>query len=88
MKHFTILFTHQMRKINNFLLKNLPPQNIVPHLMFIIWNFITIFYLNILLLELQIPNLPEEIKYDAEFLEMEDLSNNVRKMQGRTSLKL
>ena len=32
----TILFTHQKRKINNFLLKNLPPQNIFPHLIFII----------------------------------------------------
>ena len=27
--------------------KNLPPQNIVPHLMFInMWNFIVIFYLS------------------------------------------
>ena len=32
--------THQKRKIMNFLLKNLPLQNIVPHLMFIILNFI------------------------------------------------
>ena len=30
-----------------FSLKNLPLQNIVPHLMFITWNFIAIFYLNI-----------------------------------------
>ena len=32
------------RQINNFLLKNLPPQNIVPNLMFIKWNFIAIFF--------------------------------------------
>ena len=31
------------RKINNFHLKELPPQNIVPYLMFIIWNLIAIF---------------------------------------------
>ena len=34
----TMLFTHQKRKINNFFSKYLPPQNIVPYLMFIIWN--------------------------------------------------
>ena len=39
----TILFTHQRRIIYNFLLKNLPPQDIVPHLMFIIWKFIAKF---------------------------------------------
>ena len=43
----TILFTHQKRIINHFLLKNPPPQNIVPHLVFIIWNLIAIFELNI-----------------------------------------
>ena len=32
------------RKINNFLLKILPPQNIFHNLMFITWNFIAIFF--------------------------------------------
>ena len=76
-----IKFTHQKRKINNFLLKTLPPQNIVPNLMFIIWNSIAIFKLNIVYLELLDLNLPEEMKYDAE-----DLSKNVRKTRDRTSL--
>ena len=40
---WTILITHQKRKIMNFLLKSLPLQNIVPHVMFIIWNFTAIF---------------------------------------------
>ena len=31
------------RQIHNFLLKNLPPQNIVLNLMFIKWNFIAFF---------------------------------------------
>ena len=36
--------------------------------MFIIWDFIAIFELNILdKLALWNPNLPEEMKYDAEF---------------------
>ena len=31
------------------------------------WNFIAIFYLNIVKWALQNLNLPEEMKYDAEF---------------------
>ena len=35
------------KKIFNFLLKHLPPQNIVPHLMLIEWNFIAISFIGI-----------------------------------------
>ena len=45
-------------------LKTLPLQKIVPNLKFIIWNFFSSFYLNIVLLALY---LPEEMKCDAEF---------------------
>ena len=49
------------------LLKNLPPLNIVPRIMFIIWIFIAIFYLNIVYFALRNLELPEEMKYGAEF---------------------
>ena len=34
---------HIKRKKLTVFYKNIPSQNIVPHLMYIIWNFITIF---------------------------------------------
>ena len=77
MKHFTkqnsslcILHGTIGIQINNIVytlsifLKTLPLQKIVPNLKFIIWNFFSSFYLNIVLLALY---LPEEMKCDAEF---------------------
>ena len=56
-------------KNNNFLLKNLPPQIIVPHLMLIPSNFIAIFngIYKFSLIGIVKPDLREEMKYDAEF---------------------
>ena len=39
----TVITSKEKILIINFLLKNLPLQNIVPNLMFIIWNFSAIF---------------------------------------------
>ena len=65
--------------------KNLTPRNIVPNLMFPVWNFIAIFKLNMVKLALRNLNLPEELKSDAE---IEDLSKFVLKTQDQTSLNL
>ena len=47
--------------------KNLPPQNIAPHLMFIIWNFIAIFEVEYSLIGIVKPKFSRGMKYDAEF---------------------
>ena len=62
------IFTHRKRKIINFFFKKPSATKIVPNLMFIAKNLITIFfYLNIVQWALYNLNLTEEMKYDTEF---------------------
>ena len=49
--------------------KKPPPQNIVLNLIFIIWNFLRIFSIKNSPIGIVKLNLPEEMKYDADFVQ-------------------